>query len=145
MLPETSSMTMSRIGCGVLSNSVIGCGLPSSRTSKSSRVERRDEPAVPIGHGDEDADGVAAGPEDRLLTRGDRCAISAATSATPGDIRFMPCLPFESEAVRAGIIGQEYQLRTSNVLREGRGSIKDSRSPRSNRRSTRSRQTKHSK
>ena len=36
MLPDTSSITISRIGWGVLSNSVIGCGLPSSRTSKSS-------------------------------------------------------------------------------------------------------------
>ena len=35
MLPETSSITMSRIGCGVLSKTTIGCGLPSSRISKS--------------------------------------------------------------------------------------------------------------
>ena len=36
MLPDTSSITISLMGWGVLSNSVIGCGLPSSRTSKSS-------------------------------------------------------------------------------------------------------------
>ena len=35
MLPETSSITMSRMGWGVLSNRMIGCGLPLSRTSKS--------------------------------------------------------------------------------------------------------------
>ena len=34
MLPETSSITISRIGWGLLSNTVIGWGLPSSRTSK---------------------------------------------------------------------------------------------------------------
>ena len=72
MLPETSSMTMSRMGCGVLSKSVIGCGLPSSRTSKSSAVERRDEPAVSIGHGGEDADDVAAAAKNRLLPDGNR-------------------------------------------------------------------------
>ena len=38
MLPETSSITTRRIGCGPLSNWVSGCGLPSSRTSKLSRV-----------------------------------------------------------------------------------------------------------
>ena len=31
--------------------------------------ERRDEPAVSIGHGDEDADGVARAAKDRLLRR----------------------------------------------------------------------------
>src|SRR4030095_16032690 len=35
MLPDTSSITIKRIACGVLSKSVIGCGLPSSRISKS--------------------------------------------------------------------------------------------------------------
>jgi hypothetical protein len=38
MLPDTSSMTISRIGWGLLSNCVSGCGLPSSRTSKFSRA-----------------------------------------------------------------------------------------------------------
>ena len=32
--------------------------------------QRRDEPAVSIGHGDEDTDGVAAAAEDRLLEPG---------------------------------------------------------------------------
>ena len=35
MLPDTSSITMRRMGWGVLSNSVSVCGCPSSRTSKS--------------------------------------------------------------------------------------------------------------
>ena len=38
MLPETSSMTIIRIGWGRLSNWVIACGLPSSRSSNWSWV-----------------------------------------------------------------------------------------------------------
>ena len=67
MLPDTSSITMSRMGWGVLSNSVIGCGFPSSRTSKSFCASDRDEPAVSIRHGDKDAHGVAATAKNRLL------------------------------------------------------------------------------
>ena len=70
MLPETSSITISRIGCGELSKRVIGCGLPSSRISKSFCVERGDETAVTIGDGDEDADGVAGAAKRRLLLSG---------------------------------------------------------------------------
>ena len=70
MLPDTSSITISRMGWGVLSNSVIGCGFPSSRTSKSFSRERGDEPAVPVRHGDEDAHRVAAAAKDRLLRCG---------------------------------------------------------------------------
>jgi hypothetical protein len=38
MLPETSSMTMSRMGWGVLSNWMMGCSFPSSRSPNASRV-----------------------------------------------------------------------------------------------------------
>ena len=67
-LPETSSMTISRIGCGELSNWVIGCGLPSSRHFRIVRGERRHKPAVTIRNGDEDPDDVASPSEHRLLT-----------------------------------------------------------------------------
>ena len=70
MLPDTSSITMRRMGWGVLSNSVMGCGFPSSRTSKSVCCEGRDEPAVAIGHGDKHANRVAATAKHRLLRRG---------------------------------------------------------------------------
>ena len=70
MLPETSSITISRIGCGELSNCVIGCGLPSSRTSKSSCVSVVTSRPSRSVDGGEDADGVAAAAKDRLLRAG---------------------------------------------------------------------------
>ena len=70
MLPETSSSSTSRIGCGVLSNSVIGCGAPFVADLELVLREVRDQPAVLVQHGDEHADEVRGAPEHRLLHRG---------------------------------------------------------------------------
>ena len=56
MLPETSSITMSRIGCGVLSNWVIGCTLPWSvflLVLLSREFWRRFDPKKASGVGDD--------------------------------------------------------------------------------------------
>ena len=69
MLPDTSSITISLIGCGVLSNSVIGCGLPLSRTSNRS-CGRSSRAGRSVGDGDEHANDFTGGPESRLLRCG---------------------------------------------------------------------------
>ena len=99
MLPETSSMTISRMGWGVLSNSVIGCGFPSSRTSKSSRVRVGDQTAVPIRHRDEDTHGLARAAESRLLF--DRTE-NAEDARSQRPVREKPVHAHHSVKVQAG-------------------------------------------
>ena len=106
MLPDTSSMTISRMGWGVLSNCVIGCGLPSSRTSKSVPRQRRDEPAVSIRHGGEDTDGVAPAAKDRLLPPGRTEHAKDTRDQRPA--REEPCHAHHSYIRRPGIDLQSY-------------------------------------
>ena len=70
MLPETSSMTTSRIGCGRLSNCVIGCGLSLVADLELVLRESGDEAAVAVQDRDEHPDRVAPGAEGRLLKDG---------------------------------------------------------------------------
>ena len=70
MLPETSSMTMSRMGCGRVVEQRDRLRLPFVAHLEVVLRERRDEPAVSIRDGDEDAHGVARAAEDRLLPPG---------------------------------------------------------------------------
>ncbi len=70
MLPETSSMTISRIGLGRVVE--LGDRLRLALVAHLEVVlcQGGDEPAVSIRHGDEDTDGVAPAAKDRLLPPG---------------------------------------------------------------------------
>ena len=70
MLPDTSSMTMRRIGCGVLSNCGDRLRLALVAHLEVVAAERGDEAAVAIGHGAKTRTASLAAAKHRLLRAG---------------------------------------------------------------------------